>query len=291
MTTRETELDELICRDLALTLRAVDEKARKATFVAATENGCDGYKGKEYLRIDGMDLSRYAKNPVVLDSHDRYSIESIIGRADMKKEGRQLIADVTFAQTDKGEQAFSLVKSGMLNAGSVGFIPDRASIRELTDGEEDGEGEYAIKGPGRILKKSQLFEFSLCPVPADPDALRRSLHKEDRSMEVKKEVATPAPQAPANEPDDRSVYKVTRDIRALAGDNEHLQSIAERCILEGKDVDTARKEMLAEHTKRSAPVGTPEAPKEEKKEEKKDEKREVTDDVLCRTLTGSLNSY
>lgn len=276
------ENSEMVCRDL--TLRSVDEAKRMATFCAATENGVNDYNGRQFLRIAGMDLSRYAKNPVVLDTHDRYSIDSIIGKAEMAKEGRELIAKVTFANTPKGEQAFGLVKAGMLNAGSVGFIPDKKAVRELRDDETDGEGEYAIRGPGRVLNKSQLFEFSLCPVGADENALRRSFEKEN-AVEKKDEKKDEKPVLQST-----AIEITSRDIRALAGENDGLKPIAERCILEGKSVDDARKEMLAEYTKRSAPVGTPEPPKPpENKEAKKEEKREITDDVLLRSLTGTLN--
>lgn len=300
MKKRNEENSDLVCRDL--TLRSVDESKRMATFCAATENGVNDYNGRQFLRIGGMDLSRYAKNPVVLDTHDRYSIDSIIGKAEMSKEGRELIAKVTFANTPKGDQAFGLVKAGMLNAGSVGFIPDKKTARDLGDGEMDGDGEYAIKGPGRVLNNSQLFEFSLCPVGADENALRRSFEKENvmteqEKSEAEKKQKEQRAQVPVLQ--STALELAARDIRALAGDNEALKVVAERCILEGKSFDDSRKEMLAEHTKRSAPVGTPDPDAADKKaaEEKKKAadaaagKREVTDDVLLRSLTGSLSTY
>ena len=52
-------------------------------FVAATEQPVQTYFGPEVLRISdrSVNLKRYRSNPVILDTHDRYGIGSIVGRA------------------------------------------------------------------------------------------------------------------------------------------------------------------------------------------------------------------
>lgn len=164
-------------RDLAdVAVRSLDEKTRTATFVAATEVGVRTWEGREHLRMAGARLTRFKANPVVLDGHDRSQVGAIVGRADVKVEGRELLAIVTFADTARAETAWQLVRGGFLRAVSVGFIPNRERTVELRDGETDGVGESMITGPAKVVKEWELFEISVVPVPADAGALARSFY-------------------------------------------------------------------------------------------------------------------
>ena len=49
-------------------------------FVAATEGGVRTFFGPEHLDMDGGNFERYRSNPIVLDSHDRFSSGAVIGR-------------------------------------------------------------------------------------------------------------------------------------------------------------------------------------------------------------------
>lgn len=162
-----------------LMVRAADKKEgtleRKASFVAATEIGVESWFGREWLRMSGVKLERFRKNPVLLDTHNRYVASSIVGRVtDVRIEGRQLIADVEFADTPRALEVWSLVDGGFLRAVSVGFQVQK--WKELEAGQFDGEGEARVEGPGVVIEEWELVELSVCPVPADQDALiRRSL--------------------------------------------------------------------------------------------------------------------
>lgn len=158
-------------------VRSIDEKTRTITYVAATENGVRTYSGMEYLRMAGARLKRYRSNPVVLDTHNRFEVGAIIGRAKVTIEGRELIAEVTYATTDRAETAWQLAKGDFVRTLSVGFIPNRTKMRVLQDGETDGEGDSQIQGPAIVQKEWELFEISVVPVPADPNALRRMLER------------------------------------------------------------------------------------------------------------------
>lgn len=176
--TRAEDPAGLTRRDLAdVQVRSVDEKKRSVQFVAATEKGVRTYSGLEYLRMAGARLQRYRANPVVIDGHDRSRVGAIVGRADVKVEGRELLATVTFAETARAEEAWQLAKGGFLRALSVGFIPNRERTVELRDGETDGAGETQIKGPAKVVKEWELFEISVVPVPADAGALARGLYQ------------------------------------------------------------------------------------------------------------------
>lgn len=155
-------------------VRRIDKDSRTAEFVAATQNGVVTWRGKEYLKLKGMSLSRYRRNPVVQPVHDLW--EWPVGRStDIRIEGKLLLVTIQFAETEEAENVWQLVQGGFLRALSVGFRFDRDSMVELDDGAEyDLDGE-AVKGPAVIIQKSELYEISVVPVPADPATLRRGL--------------------------------------------------------------------------------------------------------------------
>ena len=113
------------------------------------------------------DLKWIKKNPVLLDSHNYDSITHIIGRLkNIRVEDNKLKAEIEFnLDNPKGLLAYNMVKGGFLTAGSVGFIPK----------------EFDDKG---VILKSELLEYSMVSVPANPRAL---LEKE--LDEVKEEIA------------------------------------------------------------------------------------------------------
>lgn len=148
-------------------LKTVDAENRKMTIVGSSEL-LD--RDREVLKAEGWDLNNYKKNPVVLFGHN--SFEPPIAKAvGLKVEEGNLIFDLEFPE--KGvhpfaDMIFKLYEGGFMNAASVGFIP-----KEWTDGEGTPES------PRRTYTKQELYELSLVPVPANPEALitSRSLQK------------------------------------------------------------------------------------------------------------------
>jgi len=327
-----------------LEIRNVDKEKREITFVAATEGGVRTWTGREYLRMSGIRLQRFRKNPVILDAHRTDTVDRIVGSGKVKTEDRKLILTATFAQTERGEIAWQLASGGFLKAVSVGFFPNHSKTIHLEEGETDGKGEHEIKGPAEIIKEWELAEISVVPVPADEDAIRRALSplsmeqgrlirlfnnvfsKEDimefdkwlkergftdpdsldetqteslRALfdqtngaeeEIDDSSADSTEQKPASKP---KVAPLPGEIRAReirAMTPRGLEEIADRCIIENKSVEDARKLILDEFTKRTAPVGTP-APQEpgkpgDNKEEKKLEVNKMDDAAIKRALVG-----
>lgn len=112
-----------------------------------------------------FDTKGFKKNPVVVDSHDYWTITSIVGRVpNIGVKDSKLQGDIEFAvKNPKGMIAQDLADGGFLNATSIGFIPLEFS--------EDGT---------RILK-SELLEISVVSVPANKEALfdRKGVGNED----------------------------------------------------------------------------------------------------------------
>jgi HK97 family phage prohead protease len=118
------------------------------------------------------DLKAYRKNPVVLAFHDASTWP--VGKATkIGVESGRLVAEVRFADTHEGRKAASLVDQGVLKATSVGFRPTKY--------------EHA-KGPGRAggldFKGQELMEFSVVPVPANPDCLICMSARDEREQKA-----------------------------------------------------------------------------------------------------------
>lgn len=137
-------------------IKDVNEKER--SFIVEASNSIVDRDG-EVINVEGWDLEKYRKNPVVLFVHDHRDFP--IGRAAwVKKQDDRLIAKIILHdKTEKARIAWELVRDGFLNAVSVGFLP-RSSHLEKVDGKEV-----------RIYEEVELLEISLVPVPANPDAL------------------------------------------------------------------------------------------------------------------------
>lgn len=101
----------------------------------------------------GWQLDNYRKNPILLWSHDPYSLP--IGKVtDIKIDNDNLVFDAQFAvkENDFAAKVANLIKGGFLNAFSVGYIPQGQDEQGRTTGME-------------------LLEISVVNVPANQEAL------------------------------------------------------------------------------------------------------------------------
>lgn len=110
----------------------------------------------EVIDQNGWDLDFYRKNPVVLWAHDYSSLPIGVTEEIEVKDG-QLVARGRFAPEEANplaQHVRRLYDLKIVRAASVGFIP-----REFDPNNAS------------IITKAELLEFSLVPVPANPNAL------------------------------------------------------------------------------------------------------------------------
>lgn len=124
----------------------------------------DSYK--DTIDPDGWDLTDYHRNPVVLFAHDSTNLP--VGRdiGTWIDPGKSLKGITRFTAKDLndfGHTVGKLVQAGFLNATSVGFEP--------VEYAESQEREGSFFFPAIDFTKQQLREYSVVPVPANPDAL------------------------------------------------------------------------------------------------------------------------
>lgn len=134
----------------------------------------------EVLLPEGVDLSRFDRNPVVMLCHSYgqpgcyYPLP--VGKAEWtKKRPRGILAGVRFTdRTAMGREIKALFDDDMLRSFSVGFIPRDASpmTRDEAGSRPDWHAAYE-RTKGRILvhRSWHLLELSVAPVPSNPDAL------------------------------------------------------------------------------------------------------------------------
>lgn len=291
-TTHPTGLD-FLTREIVLGVRQVDADSRTVEFVAATEDVVDMGWYREVLRMKGADLKRFRSNPVILNTHSRWDVRDIVGRAaELKVDGKQLLTKVQFSEaTEIGRTSFALVQEGTLRALSIGYRVKKG--RYLEENEVDGEGEDEVRGPCYVAQKWELLEISVVPVPADPGALKRaygatSKPEEGRMADSSKDAGATPPPAPPPEgnraadagassspapdagatpaPDLTPLDEVqARQIEArkrliLSFTPAELRDEAEALVLREPtiSVEKARTHLLQKLTERLAPVGTPE---------------------------------
>jgi phage head maturation protease len=158
----------------------------------------------EIVEPDGIDLANYLANPIVLYGHCYSGLESIpVGRAtslEIVHEGdkKSLKAQWQWQADDVTPLISAVRKSwerGFLNTVSIGFMP----------------GEY----DGNTIKTSQLLEFSVVPVPANPQALRLNGFTDDEVKALTPEVTA----------------------ETLIADLESMVSVKEGRVLSAKNYD------------------------------------------------------
>ncbi|MBE7481151.1 MAG: HK97 family phage prohead protease [Polyangiaceae bacterium] len=151
--------------------RASDAADRSVRVVASTA-AIDSY---DEIVDQDWNLDRYRKNPVVLYAHNAVGLlgplkaeDTLpIGHAsDVAVVGGQLEATIRFASAaanPMAEKVYQGVREKTIRGVSVGFRP-RGRVAETRDGRE------IVR-----LRSPELFEISICPIGANPEAVIRAL--------------------------------------------------------------------------------------------------------------------
>lgn len=140
-------------------------------------------RDREVLVPQGMVADEFSKAPQVLWCHD-YSLPPI-GKSEWLKVDKNGIKSKTiYAETERAEEVWQLIKGGFLSTASVGFMPlermwkGDANWRPTVDKLNAKWGcDLEKEGAEVITTKWQLLEYSDVPVPANPNALVTAVAK------------------------------------------------------------------------------------------------------------------
>jgi HK97 family phage prohead protease len=147
---------DAVQKDFASVTKAVGE--RQIRVIVST---ADVDRSGDIVDPNGIDFTAYRNNPVVLYQHDHD--EPIARCVEVGVVNGRVEALVQFPEAgaaEKSDEVYNLIKAGVLNAVSIGFIPL----------------EYSYMDPkepwsGRRFTKSEIIEFSVVSVPANANAL------------------------------------------------------------------------------------------------------------------------
>lgn len=146
----------LLRKSLDTSVQPGDAGTRILRFAIST-NGVD--RDGDVIAPGGWDLRNYLKSPVVLWAHQYDQLP--VGKAsNVKVDGDRLMADVEFVPAETyafADTVYRMLKGGFLGGTSVGFKPKTFKYNEKRQGFDFAEQE--------------LLEFSVVPIPANPDAL------------------------------------------------------------------------------------------------------------------------
>lgn len=152
----------------------------------------EGYEGRvfEYVVTDetpdrvgdvikaaGVDLKNYKNNPVILAMHNRESLpigKSIKTWYDAPTESIKsyaLFFDNRVDTTGTSDTIFRFVQAGALKGASIGFKPIEAySPNNPEERKKLGIGKYGV-----YFTKSEMLEYSVCPIGCNPSAGVKSI--------------------------------------------------------------------------------------------------------------------
>ncbi|MEW6511875.1 MAG: phage major capsid protein [Bacteroidota bacterium] len=178
-TLREILQGQLTMRSIVPEPQTYDEKMHSVEAVIASDGGVDVFDWqelavvREYLIMEGLQFPANGQIPL-LDSHDRWSIDSLLGSArDFTQISGTMRARLFFSSTEEGVNAETKVREGHLTDLSIGYRPID-SIR-IADGEKALIGSKEYTGPCKVTRTAMVREVSLTPVGADEMSKARAI--------------------------------------------------------------------------------------------------------------------
>ena len=189
-------------------VKATKGKDRTIAFTIST-GAID--RDMDTIDVSGWDLRAYNKNPVVLWAHD-HSALPIAKATEVTRGASRLLAKAEFATHEFADTVLQLLKDGFLSATSVGFRPTKFAFNEERRGVD--------------FQEQELLEWSIVPVPANPEALIEASKKGlDLALVQRCFDGGCAPYVKTSDEDLYDVDEAWLRQQTIAGIHEHLGSL------------------------------------------------------------------
>ena len=184
------------CRVMVVTeARQTEDGSAHRMVIAANEVSRNG----DELNLRGISFKNYRKNPVVLWAHDAYEGIPIAKTVKIghDEQGR-IAADFEFNSEDEfAARVENAWNGGFIRGASIRYMPTK--VVEVRN--EAGEVERVR------IEESDLLEWSLVAVPADPDSVRAAA----RAMNLPEEIFRGFEPEPEDDEAEPPTYPVTED--------------------------------------------------------------------------------
>lgn len=194
--------------DARLGPRSLNKETRTVQAIASTgsRGARSGYD--ESLDVRGAKLDRLNSGRApLLDGHDASSLDAILGTVQRAWiDGNNLMVEVRFAETERGNQAMGMVERGELTSLSIGYTVKK--YEDVTQ-KSDTRSHY-------IARDWEVLEVSLVAIPFDQNAVIRNFETEEteilnRAQGAKENEMTPQEAALAERTRIRALKQVGRE--------------------------------------------------------------------------------
>ena len=175
--------------------RQTEDGSAHRMVIAANELSRNG----DDLNLRGISFKNYRKNPVVLWAHDSYQGIPIAKTVKIghDEQGR-IAADFEFNSEDEfAARVENAWNGGFIRGASIRYMPTK--VVEVRN--EAGEVERVR------IEESDLLEWSLVPIPADPDSVRAAA----RALGLPAEIFRGLEPEPEDDEAEPPTYPVTED--------------------------------------------------------------------------------
>ena len=219
--------------------RQAEDGSAHRMVIAANERSRNG----DEVNLRGINFTNYRKNPVVLWAHDSYQGIPIaktlkIGHDDQG----QIEADFEFNSDDEfAARVENAWNGGFIRAASIRFMPTK--VVEMLD--EQGRVDRLR------IEESDLLEWSLVPIPADPDSVRAAARALNLPEEIFRGIEP--------EPEDDEAEPPTEEREPEPKQGDLIEALTER-------VDALEREAKALSVQEAAQEQT-EAPESDEQED------------------------
>jgi len=126
---------------------------------------------------EGADLRRFNKNPIIHVNHS-YKVEDVVANVtELAMDDKGIVAKMKFADTERANDCWKLVKDKFVRANSIGFIA-RKSLHAGTKEFKDYVKSKALKVSDscrRLITEWELLESSIVSLPCNPEALMQAV--------------------------------------------------------------------------------------------------------------------
>ena len=166
----------------------------------------------DIIKIDGIELDNYKKNPTVLWAHDHYALP-VAKMVEIGIEKGKLVMTLQFATAEEyafADTVYKLILGGYLNGVSIG-----ARVKEA-EWIKDEDGHIV----GRKFTSLELLELSIVPIPADSKALITAVKSGKVSCDEFEECFTKTLEAPLDLLEENQV-QVNTDGVTTEGEVQH----------------------------------------------------------------------
>lgn len=229
--------------------KTLNREKRSLNLVISTEDPVLMYDWQADEYVPEVLLAKGAimpKQVPLLDTHDRWSVKTVLGSVRNKKVEPGLVSGTAFfSKVKAAEEALTKYEEGHLTDFSAGYRFSKNSVTRVKKGEKVEIDGRTWKGPVNVVTSWTIKEVSCCPIGADPKAKARAeqqnnhhTNHEDNDMEDEKRF----------EQLEASIGKISDAVTTLAGSVSTVLEGRQQEIDADDEIEKLRKDKIRQQS-------------------------------------------